>query len=332
MAWYEDNLNTRLKYMSGHFNNTAEGRFQEGKLRGLKKALLYSYQAETAIFDDDSEGKMFRCLLNPVKLKADYDIKEISMPYQDICIGYKGVEEPFVPGEDTQAHLGEIPTNIAVGKTFEIQKDNTHWLIVNQFFEEDSYFRGEVYRCDTQVDDYWVYLRGPDETTIQWNLKHNINWNDLNYSMVMYITKDEYTMNTYHRFYEFDIPDPYIEDKVNRWRVAAVDPYYYEGIIQVMLQEAPNENDFNVKEEEKTETNGIIGLDVIYAFDTYTYTFDGSGGQWRISANMKDKIKVEDSTDNSITFTVVTGRSADFELRYILGDETYIKNITIDSL
>ena len=63
----QDNHNARLKYMGGN----AEGRMQKGKLDSLKKSLFNSYQAETAILKD---GRKFKCLINPSKLKADYDV------------------------------------------------------------------------------------------------------------------------------------------------------------------------------------------------------------------------------------------------------------------
>lgn len=53
------------------------------KLRSLKKALLYSYQAATAILSD---GREFRCLINPDKNKPAYDNKMLSIPFKDICL------------------------------------------------------------------------------------------------------------------------------------------------------------------------------------------------------------------------------------------------------
>ena len=75
-----DNLNIRLNYMGG---KKAEDRMITDKLRTLKKALLYSYQAATAVLED---GREFRCLINPDKLKNDYDNKILSIPYYDICL------------------------------------------------------------------------------------------------------------------------------------------------------------------------------------------------------------------------------------------------------
>jgi len=72
-------LNKRLQYQGGN----QEQRLINDKLLSLKKALLYSYQAATAIL---SNGKEFRCLINPDKNKPAYDNKIISIPYKDICL------------------------------------------------------------------------------------------------------------------------------------------------------------------------------------------------------------------------------------------------------
>ena len=74
-----DNLNKRLNYRG----NNQQDRMISGKLASLKRALLYSYQAATAILED---GREFRCLINPDKLKTNYDDKIISIPFEDICL------------------------------------------------------------------------------------------------------------------------------------------------------------------------------------------------------------------------------------------------------
>jgi hypothetical protein len=73
-----DTLGVRLKYAGG---KKADDRMQLDKLRSLKKALLYSYQAETIVLED---GREFRALINPDKLKNDYDNKILSVPFKDI--------------------------------------------------------------------------------------------------------------------------------------------------------------------------------------------------------------------------------------------------------
>ena len=183
-----DNLKSRLNYQGG----IAEGRFQKDKLNTLKKALLYSYQAETAILAD---GREFRCLINQNKLSSDYDNKIISIPYKDICLN-----KPKV-GKTSE---GEEEIGLKPGDVFEWKETKTKWIVYLEYLEEDAYFRGQIRKCEAEVeiDDvkYPVYIRGPVETTIQWNQKSNITWNNLNYSLIIYITKNEQTLDYFHRF------------------------------------------------------------------------------------------------------------------------------------
>ena len=217
-------LNKRLQYQGGN----QEQRFINDKLRGLKKALLYSYQAATATLSD---GKEFRCLINPDKNKPAYDNKILSIPYKDICLNAPRV------GKTSE---GEIDIDIKPGDVFTWKETNTHWLVYLEYIEEDAYFRSEIRRCDQEVkiedNSYWVYIRGPVETSIEWNQKAGIEWNTLNYSLVMYITADEITNNYFERFKTIKILDPRY-NKEKTWQVVGVDPYYGDGIIQVFLDE-----------------------------------------------------------------------------------------------
>lgn len=217
-------LNKRLQYQGGN----QEQRFINDKLRGLKKALLYSYQAATATLSD---GKEFRCLINPDKNKPAYDNKILSIPYKDICLNAPRV------GKTSE---GEIDIDIKPGDVFTWKETNTHWLVYLEYIEEDAYFRSEIRRCDQEVkiedNSYWVYIRGPVETSIEWTQKTGIEWNTLNYSLVMYITADETTNNYFERFKTIKILDPRY-NKEKTWQVVGVDPYYGDGIIQVFLDE-----------------------------------------------------------------------------------------------
>ena len=217
-------LNKRLQYQGGN----QEQRFINDKLRGLKRALLYSYQAATATLSD---GKEFRCLINPDKNKPAYDNKILSIPYKDICLNTPRV------GKTSE---GEIDIDIKPGDVFTWKETNTHWLVYLEYIEEDAYFRSEIRRCDQEVkiedNSYWVYIRGPVETSIEWNQKAGIEWNTLNYSLVMYITADETTNNYFERFKTIKVLDPRY-NKEKTWQVVGVDPYYGDGIIQVFLDE-----------------------------------------------------------------------------------------------
>jgi hypothetical protein len=121
-----ENLNIRLNYMGGR---KAEDRMINDKLRTLKKALLYSYQAATAVLED---GREFRCLINPDKLKNDYDNKILSIPFYDICLNAEKV------GTTT---MGEESTGLQVGDIFTWKETETDWLVYLRYLEEDAYFR-----------------------------------------------------------------------------------------------------------------------------------------------------------------------------------------------
>ena len=76
-----DNMKTRLSYAGG---GNQQDRMIESKLRSLKKAMLYSYQAATAVLED---GREFRCLINPDNTREEYRDKIISIPFEDIRVG-----------------------------------------------------------------------------------------------------------------------------------------------------------------------------------------------------------------------------------------------------
>jgi len=328
-----DNMKARLEYQGGI---TAESRFQKDKLNTLKKSLLYSYQAATAVID----GKMFRCLMNPNKQKADYDCKVLSIPYEDICLGtYMQVEneetgklewkeEVAAPnGKTTEAFQ---TTGIEPGKVFLWKETETYWITYLKYLEEDAYFRGEVYKCEQEpvtINDnqYYVYIRGPVETEIQWNQKNNTSWNELNYSLVMYITKNEETLNYFHRFSKLDIPRP-DGNGIDTWEVKAVDPYSADGIIEVGLGEWFN-NEFaeapSKEEDEPDDKNDetdptaiyIDGPTEVQPYDTATYVIHGlNNGEWSISN--KTKAKFLSGQGNTVTIEIISSKSGTFNLVY----------------
>lgn len=327
-----DNLRTRLEYQGGI---TAEGRFQKGKLESLRKALLYSYQAETAVID----GKMFRCLLNPDKQKADYDCKILSIPYEDICLGEYNEEKTEINlltfSEKTNEN--KIPTGIEAGKTFLWKETNTHWIVYLQYLEEDAYFRAETYKCEEEPvsvngHKYYVYIRGPVETTLQWNQKSNISYNDINYSLIMYITKNDETLDYFHRFSQIKIGK-------DMWEVKAIDPYSADGIIEICLGEQYN-NEFikdldkepkdSDKDSSEKQSPRIEGLSIVHPFDVTDYTIiDLENGEWELS---NKKAKIISIKDNTVTIEIVAGKSGDFDLIYKTDNKSITLPVVIKSI
>ena len=316
-----NNLNKRLKYAGGN----QEGRFIQDKLKSLKKALLYSYQAATAVLED---GREFRCLINPDKTKNDYDQKILSIPFEDICLNASK------EGTTTQ---GIVPIGLKGGDVITWKENGTKWLIYLRFLEEDAYFRADIRRCKEVLEidgtEYPIYIRGPVETTIKWLQKKGISWNALNYSLEIYITKNEQTLDFFHRFTEVKIGG-------KQWEVKAIDTYGGDGIIQVLLGETFTNTIKDELYEEKKPTDQsnidvpfIKGLDVVRPYDTVTYSIqnlDVANGIWKID---NSKIKIVEQSSEQIIVDIMTGKSSSFNIFYEQeGIDTLQLSVTIDSL
>lgn len=266
-----------------------EQRMIRDKVRGLKKALLYSYQAATAILSDNRE---FRCLINPDKNKPDYDNKIISIPFKDICLNKRRIGKTLQGEED----IGMKP-----GDVFTWKENNSHWLVFLRYLTEKAYFLSEIRRCDNEVKinnkPYWVYIRGPVETEIVWNQKKQKTWNDLNYSLVMFITADNNTNDYFSRFKTMKILD-LRDNQEKTWEIQDVNFYYGDGILQIFLKEffensvedAINEQNINQENENDIPNENdlnqayIEGPSVIAQYSINNYTIKNlSGGKWFIN-------------------------------------------------
>ncbi len=314
-----ENLKSRLNYQGGNQGQ----RMKEDKLRALKKALLYSYQAETARLAD---GREFRCLINPDNLKPDYDNKILSIPYRDICLN-----KPKV-GKTTE---GEEETGIKPGDVFEWVEDNSFWIVYLRYPEETAYFRADIRKCESEVDingkKYKIYIRGPVETTIQWNQKKGDEWNDINYSLIIYVTKNEETLAFFHRFQKVEIDG-------NMWEVKTVDPYHGDGVIEINLGEWYNntiEKDMQAKPQPEPEIDKdsiyIEGPKEVRVFDMdCIYTIkNAGGGTWSVDSR-KATISAQDPQTASLN--IVSGKSGTFTLTYTRDGEPDITlPITIKS-
>lgn len=324
-----ENLNKRLQYYGGNI----DGRMNKDKLNGLLRSSKYAYQAETAILSD---GREFKCLINSDKTSEEKDDKILSIPYKAICLN----EER--KGKTSE---GLVDTNVKVGDVFTWKETNTHWLIYLHHLDESAYFYADIRRCDQTVEingkKYWVYIRGPIEKNIDWKQKNNIAFNELNYSLVMYITKDENTMNFFHRFSKLKLKESNL-DKEKTWEVTSCNPYYGDGIIQVFLSET-FENTIQEERQKEIENNKeeiildttqpyIEGPTTVKSFDTATYQIHNiSGGEWYIKYKNKEEFALGSSRD-IISIDITIGEIGSFLLIYRTKTaEDIILKITIES-
>lgn len=323
-----ENLQTRLQYKGGE---RQIDRMKHSKVNTLKRALLYSYQSQTAILND---GREFRCLINKDKTKLNADDKIISIPFDDICLNEK--ELKGVPVGKYKTSEGTQLIGMKPGDVFTWKETNTDWIVYLQRLEETAYFRAEIRNCRYTLDidgkTYKVFARKKALGDISWHTSKEISWNDLDYSIEMYITKDDITKNKYKRF---DI----LELNGQPWEVQAVDAMSVEGIVMVALKEYYRNSIEKAVEEEKAEVPApevntrlphITGDTEVYPYDTKVYTINGiTGGSWSLDSK---KAKIVSQTEESVTVEVTTGRSGAFELKYIKEDNEIVLNVTINSL
>lgn len=291
---------TRIQYAGGVMDN----RVDKSKLHSMQMALQNSYQAEWITLNDNQ----YRCLINPDKLKEDYDQKVISIEHS------AGMKE---------------------GDVFYWDRTDTHWLVYLQQHSESAYFRAQIRRCNYEIEvnnhKYWVYLRGPVETALVWRQKHNIEFNDLNYSLLIYVTKNEETLDFFKRFQILKIDG-------HRWRVAATDIFSQGSIIEVYLEEFFD----NSLEDEQIKKEPIIfgeeepyidGPQFVEPYQTeIKYSLANilnATGAFLVSSK---KVKIVNSDNNSCIINVISGKAGEFKIIYREeGKEDLELNVTIES-
>ena len=317
-----ENMKTRLDYNGGI---AQIARMNADKLRSLKRAMTASYQAATAILAD---GREFKCLINPDKIKNTYDNKILSIPFEDVCLNASK------KGTTSQ---GIVPINLKAGDVFTWKENGSQWLVYLQRLEETAYFRSEIRKCNKTIEingnKYPVYVRGPEQLTIDWQKGNLEMFNKENYTLLMYITKNEETLDYFHRFTKIEIDGL-------PWEVQVVDSIATEGIIEVSLKETyKNTIEKEIKEEEEEiiipEKKDIYikGFNKTLPYEEYLYEIIGTKdeGVWEISNN-KAKI-IGEKNQLQVKIGIITGRSGSFVLRYVReGLDAIELPITIESL
>lgn len=204
-----DNLKMRAVFAN---NDRQHNRMIEHKLKGFHRVLLYSYQAAW-IRKEGSEDGWVRALINPDKIKFDYDEKIVSVDF-----AYK----------------------FESGSVFEWPKGSgTRWIIYKQELTELAYFRGNVRRCQlieaTDPDTkekvkVWAAIRGPVETAINSIQKSGIVADVPNWSLDIYMSDNEQNHKLFDRYCRFSFMG-------KTWMVQVQDNISTPGIIEVVALE-----------------------------------------------------------------------------------------------
>ena len=307
----------RLRSAGGY---SQQERMIHDKREALNRALHFSYQAAEVRKVGQEAERTARALINPNKLKQDYDDKVLS-------IGY---EYDYKPGD-----------------VFEWQGTNTHWLIYLQDLTELAYFRGDIRKCSYQIqweDDngelqsVWVAVRGPVETKINFLQKNGISLDTPNHSLNILMPKSEETIKHFTRYSKFYLRDADNLTSKICWRVEATDAISMPGVLEInAIEYYANETTDDVEagivnglvvnpEVQGQNEFMILGETFIKPKKVYEFVYRGrEESQWYIDPNLPVKYKIEDRKISLVWTEVISGQ---FELSF----GSTKKTIVVESL
>lgn len=312
-----------------------EDRMIHDKWRTLQRVLKYSYQACTIqkaqAFNeclqfpvpelpfDNSKYPYDRALINPDKVKQDYDDKIISVN--------KPTEKGVLYGP---------------GDVFKWHGTDTYWIIYSEELTEDAYFRGEIRRCrylinfkDEEGNWYstWAAIRGPVETQIDSIQKNQERIDRPNLSLNILMPRNQKTLHAFDRYKEFLFGG-------RCWRVEAPDSISMQNILEINAEEDYiNKNTDDIQESmknglvikpiEQTPNSGIEGESFIKPKIPEIYSVEQVGGKWKILENVPVHI-CQSGKNVKIVWEKTT--SGQFTLQWSKGNDIREKVIVVESL
>ena len=311
-----NNQFVRLNHQGG---NLQQNRMIKDKRRSLDRALVYSYQGADVRKIDSTSDDYVRALINPNKLKQDYDDKIISVGYEH---------------------------HFECGDIFEWKGTETYWLIYLQDLTELAYFRGDIRKCSHQINwedengkhSTYAAIRGPVETKINYIQKHGISVDNPNYSLNILLPKTADTLSYFQRYNKFYLADD--ELKVC-WRIEAIDWLSMPGVLEINAVEYyANEFEDNLEDGTvgtlKTEPinpnnnfieDTIVGETFIKPKREYEYEYIGNlVGKWSVKENYPIEL-IQDG--KKVKLRWLDTYSGQFDLIYA---DCFKKTIVVQSL
>lgn len=313
-------MNNSLNLMRARLRNSGgeaqQDRMIKDKRDSLDKAILYSYQG-ARVRKLGTEAAQ-PALINPNRVKQDYDDKTISIGYE---YDYK------------------------TGTVFEWMNTGTKWLIYLQDLTELAYFRGDIRKCNYEIKwqdekgnkfSTYASIRGPIEAKIDSIKINNTNMDVPNYSLSMMLPATPEVLAHFKRYSKFYIQPLKEGDSPICWRVEATDTISMPGVLELTAYEYYiNEQTDNVEEgvvdawAEETpipQDPTIEGETFIKPKKAYTYKYIGAEqGSWVYDTRLPIESKIE---GNEITIKWTTTYTGQFVLQY----GTQEKTIVVESL
>ena len=293
----------RLRQAGG---NRQQERMIKDKRRSLDYAVWNSYQAAEIIKTGATDRKPVRALINPNKLKQDYDDKVVSVGFE---------------------------YNIKCGDVFEWLGTHTHWLVYLQDLTELAYFRGDIRKCSYEINwedengfhTTYAAVRGPVETKINFVQKHGISIDTPNHSLSLLLPKNEDTLNYFKRYEKF-----YLQNDETCWRVEAIDWISTPGILEVTAIEYfanESEDDIEngivggklepVKDPNEDAFTEIMGETFIKVKKSYSYSFNGDlVDSWRVDKKYPVELLIDSQDSKKVTLKWSSSYSGQFDLYY----------------
>ena len=329
-----------LEYNGGRLQ---QERMIYDKRRSLDRAVLYSYQAGGfRKIDADPEDRPVRGLMNPNKVKQDYDEKIISIGYEH---GFQ------------------------TGTVFEWVGTKTYWIIYLQELTELAYFRGNCRRCSYKVSipvldedgntiskEVFASVIGPQQKNIQTT---NVNGNSidvLNNTITLWVPKTKETVAFFSRRMKNDryIYDKFairpIEETFLDWEIYHIEDADWlstPGAIRVTALEVKNAgvdlDDTGLYIPDTSDTANqvvedyndyivedlIVGETFIRPTLEYTYRYDGdiAAGEFIIGGN-KAPVHVIEKTNSHIKLKWTRTHSGQFDLIYRITSKNPVTGVT----
>lgn len=321
-------LSDRLKFAGGWGQ---QGRMVLGKARTLDRALMYSYagvdfkivQSTT----DKFRTELARGLIEPDKLKQDYDDKILTTPWK---------------------------SEVKAGDVIEWVGTNSFWIVYLQELNEIAYFQSALRRCQYTIDwldaagekhSTYAAVRGPVETKIDFIQKQGISVDEPNHTLNILIPKTDEALKYFRRYAKFYLKGCSESAPNVCWRVEGIDWVGIPGVLEINATEYyANEVEDDVKNglvgglieqpqdpnEDSPQSEVIVGETFIKPKCQYNYTATTAiDAEWYVDIqNLPIKFAVNPNNPKQCGIYWLSVNSGEFEIKY----GGFSKKIVVESL